>query len=83
MDWLTAAFHALGDKIEARDVVTLVLIAVIDRRLLQMVKSLAETLSEVRSFATHNTGRMDEIRNAMMRFSRYMGREDGEKKPSA
>lgn len=83
MDWYLPALQAIGNRETALIVLNLVLILVIDRRLTELVKSSATLVKTVEGFATHNTSRMDEIRNAMTRIARWMGREDRENKPNA
>lgn len=74
VDWLIAVLQFPNSKEAGFFLVVLVLILVMDRRMSQMVKSTERLHVTVEHHMAHQTSRMGEIRNAMMRVARDIGR---------
>lgn len=58
--------------------ICLLLIGIVDRRIVQVVKCLERVDANQQSHNAHQTARMGEIRNAMMRIARALGKLEGE-----
>jgi hypothetical protein len=69
MDWLLPALSHAGDRETWLFVIALILIAIIDRRLLAVVRSMERLAGRVERGQAHQTARMQEIRDAMFRLA--------------
>lgn len=73
-EWFQPSLQAIANRETALIVVILVLIAVIDRRLTEMVKLLATVSEQIKSYGAHQTSRMQEIRDALRQMAQGSAR---------
>lgn len=83
-DWLTSILSSGITREAVGLVISLAILVVVERRLAaidrhvcDLIQSTSETLTTVQVTATHNTSRMQEIRDAIVRLERNFGRMIG------
>lgn len=59
-------------------VVAIILLVILDRRLFALVQSQQRSETTITHAMAHQTARMTEIRNAVVRIAQQIGRLDGE-----